>query len=295
MAEDKKAAASINNLTYQILMVFQNPTIFRWTVVMTIAALGLGGFGVPLYFRIQRAHSDFNIQKSRNDLISARGIIDAAATEYKSHVSKNTEYIEWLSDLRDLTREMDLTADSMMPVVTTAGGTFPLYQKLFIKAEIMGSHSNIMRFLGTLEKQQIRVNVTEWRMAPFSDLPGSNTYRLSISMGMFMSMPVQKKKAASQAAAPEKQEQAAKAVKTGKFRAVEEEGIVAPPILPAKPGQTADKTSKDKKSGAKPAGQDKKQGKFSLEDDAVPATSTQPAAQAAQKEQPSGKPDDGHR
>jgi len=294
MAENKKTAASLNNLTYQILMVFQNPTIFRWTVVMAITAMGLGGFGVPLYFRIQRAHSDFSIQKTRNDLIGARSVIDSAATEYKSHVSKNTEYIEWLSDLRDLTREMDLTADNMMPVVTTAGGTLPLYQKLFIKAEITGSHANLMRFLGTLEKQQIRVNVTEWRMNAVSDQPNSSVYRLSLNMAMFMSMPTQKKKAAAQSA-PQKQEQTVKTVKTGKFRAVEEEGIVAPPVAPEKPAQAPDKASKDKKSDTKPATQEKKQGKFSLEDDTAPSGTQPGTAQPGQKEQqPSGKTDAGH-
>lgn len=265
-------------------MVFQNPTAFRWAVVMTIAALGLGGFGVPLYFRIQRAHEDFSVQKARNDLIKARGAIETAATEYKAHVSQNTEYIEWLSDLRDLAKSLDISVETMSPMITTAGGTSPLYQKLVIRAELIGSIANLTRFIGTLETQQIKVNITEWRLSPFMETQTVSSVRLSISMAMFMRMPVQKKKGAAPTAA-EKTELAAK-TKTGKFRAVEEEGIVAPPvIISTRTPEQASMEAKNAKAqtpgkkhpSAKQAEQDRKQGKFSMDEDTVPA-STQPAA-----------------
>lgn len=259
-------------------MVFQNPTTFRWAVVMSIAALGLGGFGVPLYFRIQKAHEDYSVQKARNDLIKARTAIDAAATEYKAHVSQNTEYIEWISDLRDLTKELNITSENMSPMITTAGGTSPLYQKLVIRAELIGPIANLIRFIGTLETQQIRVNVTEWRLSPFLENQTVSLSRLSITMAMLMRMPVQKKKGESSTSAG-KPDLLAKA-KTGKFRAVEEEGIVAPPVIIST--RTPEEFSKDAKNAkaqtpnkkhpsAKPAEQDRKQGKFSMEEDGVPA------------------------
>ena len=189
MAQQQKGLEKLQEaLRDHVLVHLQSPLVLRIVVISLIGMVGIGGMGTPLYFKLQTLYEKYYEQQVRVVLIKEHQDVKLIFAEYKQRLSPNTEFIEWVRDIRDACRQGDLTILGLQP--TLVGSKDPdAVRQLTIELTVTGTYLNIIRVLGRFEYSKVRINVREIKMAPSS--PGN--FLVRIKLGILMQPPSAKK------------------------------------------------------------------------------------------------------
>ena len=199
MSEQEKTF--VDQLREQLRSQLQNPVIFRVSVLTLIGLLGLGGFGLQLYFKIGRLKADYENETARTDLMDAHVVISGALRNYKSRLSPNTEFIEWISDLRELARQNNLQVLSINPTLLQVKDPKAM-RKLLLNGKFSGGYRSVVRFLGTLQNRKEKIHVADFVIAPpekKADSAGETQAECSVALAVLMPPAGDKKKTGKEA------------------------------------------------------------------------------------------------
>jgi len=214
-----------------VLPLLQKTTVFRPLVVLLIAAAGLGGAGLPLYFRVEELNSKYIQEKSKYDLLRANAAIRETLKVYQERMSGKTEFLQWVSDLRELAERNGVAISGISP--SLSGNPDKNLQKLSIKATISGRFTDIQRLVGVMQNRREKVHISDIGV----NCGALNGCVMTLDMAMLLLVPAEKKKQGSSRAAhapPEPQKPAAQApAPDAKSAVVKSTAAVSPPAGPA--------------------------------------------------------------
>jgi|GEM_PF-4334095 len=234
-----------NKIAQSLLIEFQNPTLFKIVVLSLICILGLGGIGIPLNMSIKKQETLNAEQQERRRLIKLHDSYSTVLSAYKSHLSDKSEFIEWVSEIRDIMRQNGLSVQSITPVINAKEADSKTLRKLIIKMTANGKYIDIIRTMGIFYSRNEKVNITNFHIGEIELAKDVKTCQLTIQLGMLMQPASAQKKVLTaedaktapdqtrpaQAAAPAAEAKPAPEVPASKARAMEEEKNLSVPKI----------------------------------------------------------------
>ena len=172
-----------------VLVHLQDPLALRIAVISIIGLAGIGGLGTPLYFQLQTLYQKYYEQQVRVVLIKEHQDVKQIFAEYKQRLSPNTEFIEWVRDIRDICRQYDLNIGTLQPMLVVSKDPDAVRQ-LSVDLNVTGEYLNMLKMLGKFEYSKVRINVREIKITPSAP---AGTYLLRLKLGILMQPPSSKK------------------------------------------------------------------------------------------------------
>ena len=237
---EKKPLSIAEQIRSQVLPVLQKTSVFRPVVVFVILAAGLGGAGLPLYFKMEDLNNQYVQEKSKYDLLQANAAIRETLKVYQDRMSAKTEFLQWVSDLRELSDENGVSISGISPTLVLKPDRG--VQKLQITAVFTGRFADLVRLLGIMQNRREKIHVAD--IGINSGITGKCT--MNLSMSMLLLVPADRKKpAARQEARPPAPAQEKPAEKPAE-KAVQSPAAPAkaPDKQPAAPGSSAPEARK---------------------------------------------------
>gem|GEM_PF-2554701 len=249
--EKEQQNLALRQLQELLWSVLQNPLALRIAVVSVVALLGLGGAGMPLYFKVQELNAQYADQKNKADLMRANVVIKDTRKAYQERMSSKTEFIEWISEIRMLAAENKVATTGISPALNGSVGGEKGPVRLGLRATLNGSYANLIKFVGVLQNRREKVNVNELRF-----FPSGKEYGMSLSMAVLMSPPKKsdgKKRAGAKPAEPSAAQPPAtqSGAESPKTSGVDSQS--APPVKPEAAAQTEKPALKHAASEKPPA------------------------------------------
>lgn len=170
-----------------ILVHLQNPFALRLVVLAFIGLAGLGGIGTSLYMKLTTLYVKNQEQLVRKSLIREHQDLKQTVSIYSQRLSPNTEYIEWVRDLREMCRQANLSVASLNPSLTTSKDPTALRQ-LKVEMNLSGEYLDMLKLLGRFENDKIRINVTDISIQPVVKKKGEAIigYMMNLKLAILM-------------------------------------------------------------------------------------------------------------
>ncbi|MFA6584036.1 MAG: hypothetical protein WCS77_07055 [Elusimicrobiaceae bacterium] len=182
MATQNKALEQLKQkINKELISQFQNPIVFRITVITLIGALGIGALGMPLYFRIENLQQTDGVQRAKKLFIAKRENVDKSLAAFKDRLSPNLRYIEWMTEVRDLAKESQLEVIALNPKQSTQKNGAEI-QKLIITAALSGTYKDMIQFIGTCENRKFRINIASLLVTGLE----SGKHRMTFELAMLL-------------------------------------------------------------------------------------------------------------
>ncbi len=169
-----------DQLDAELISKLQNPIVLRIFILALIGIVGLGSLGTPFYFRIETLQELDRIESEKKILIEQKENVENALKVFRTRLSPNTRYIQWMSEIRELAINSGLSVLGMdpRPILTKNKNEI---QKLIIVANFSGSYANLVQFIGIMENRKYGVHVDNIRITP-----EDNKVRAVMEMAMLL-------------------------------------------------------------------------------------------------------------